>query len=315
MAEPSRILDLDWKASLKRPLQWGLLAAVLTALVVIFIPNQYRSEARLLPVESKSMGGLGNLAAAAAAFGVAVPGGEGGDANFVDILNSRSLREELLKTPFEYPLRSWRFGTPQPVKGTLYDYLDEANMDRAVKKLGLMLSISRDLKSKVITLSAETKSPELSQQVVKRATKLLEAFLQDKGRTRGGAKAAYAEARLKEARQEMDETEATFRAFLSGNRNYLTSPDPTVRLRGLKFESELKLRQQLVTTLALNREQALLEEKNDIPILNVLDEGNLPIDKGKPTRSAWVFTMSLVVFVASLAWGHRGQIRALLEVD
>lgn len=314
MSQPSEAPTLDLKASLKKPLQWALAAGLLTAVVTLFMPNYYRSEAKLLPVESKGLSGnLGGLASAAAAFGVSVPGGDGNDANFVDILNSRSLREQLLQTEFQYHTRAWRFGSEHPVKGTLYDYVDEKNIDRAVKELGKVLSVSRDLKSKVITLSAETKFPELSQQVVQRTGKLLEAFLQEKGHTRGGAKAIFAEARLADARTEMDQAEDAFRRFLEGNRNYQASGDPAVRLRGTRLENELRLRQQLVTTLAMNREQALLEEKNDIPILNVLDSGNLPIDKSRPGRSSMVLAGALLAGAVSWGWLNFAWIMGRLQ--
>ncbi|WP_243317477.1 hypothetical protein [Geothrix paludis] len=313
MPNSSTIPVLDFKASLKKPLQWAMAAGLATAVITLFLPNYYRSEARLLPVESKGLGGsLGGLATAAAAFGVSVPGGEGNDANFVDILNSRWLKEQLLQTEFQYHARSWRFGAERLEKGTLYAYVDEKNMDRAVKELGKVLSATRDLKSKVITLSAETKSPELSQQVVQRAGKLLEAFLQEKGHTRGGAKALFAEARLADARTEMDQAEDAFRRFLEGNRNYQSSGDPAVRLKGTRLENELRLRQQLVTTLAMNREQALLEEKNDIPILNLLDPGNLPIDKSKPARSVIVLAVMFLVGAGGWTWLNREWVRARL---
>lgn len=307
---------LDLKASLKKPLQWALAAGLLTALITLFLPNYYKSEARLLPVESKGLGGsLGGLATAAAAFGVSVPGGDSNDANFVDVLNSRWLREQLLQTEFRYHTRSWHFGAERLEQGTLYAYVDEKNMDRAVKKVGDVLSATRDLKSKVITISAETKSPELSQQVVQRAGKLLETFLQEKGHTRGGAKALFAEARLAEARGEMDQAEEAFRRFLEGNRNYQTSGDPAVRLRGTRLETELRLRQQLVSTLAMNREQALLEEKNDIPILNLLDPGNLPIEKSKPARFVLILLGTLLVGAGGWAWLNREWVRARLLAD
>ena len=316
MPQTTETLSLDLKASLKKPLQWALAVGLLTTLVTLFLPNYYRSEARLLPVESKGLGGnLGGLASAAAAFGVSVPGGDSSDANFVDVLNSRWLREQLLQTEYQYHARSWRFGGERVVHGTLYAYLDAKNMDRALKEMDKVLSASRDLKSKVISISAETKSPELSQLLVDRASKLLEVFLQGKGRTRGGAKAAFAEARLAEARHEMDEAEDAFRRFLEGNRNYQSSGDPSVRLRGNRLETELRLRQQLVTTLAMNREQALLEEKNDIPILNVLDPANLPIDKSKPARSIIVLLVTLLVGAGTWAWLNRAWIRERLLAD
>ncbi len=307
---------LDLLASLKWPLQWALSAGLLAALVTLLMPNYYRSEVRLLPVESKGVSGsLGGLASAAAALGVNVPGSDSSDANFVDVLNSRWLREQLLQTEFQYPIRSWRFGAARVEKGTLYAFLDVKNMDRALKGLGDILSASRDLKSKVISISAETPSPELSQLIVQRAGKLLEVFLQEKGRTRGGAKAAFAEARLADARREMDEAEEILRRFLEGNRNFQTSADPAVRLKGTRLETELRLRQQLVSAIAMNREQALLEEKNDIPILNLLDSGNLPIEKSRPARSTLVLITMLLVGAAGWLWLNRAWVQARLLAE
>lgn len=313
--------DFDLRASLRKPVLWAFVAGALTALIALVMPNYYRSEAQLLPVESKGMGGnLGGLASAAAAFGVGIPGGESSDANFVDILNSRWLKEQLLQTEFHYHTKSWRFGTESSIKGTLYGYLVESqlgvdNTDRALKALGTVLSASRDMKSKVISISAETKSPELSQLVVQRAGKLLEVFLLEKGQTRGGAKAAFAEARLKEARSEMNASEDAFLRFLEANRNYQTSADPSVRLKGSRLETELHLRQQLVSTIAMSREQALMEEKNDIPILNILDPGNLPIEKSKPARSVWVLLVMLLVGPGGWIWLNRAWVGAKLSGD
>src|ERR1035438_1934032 len=85
----------------------GLAAGLLTALVSICFPNQYKSEARILPADQRSSGGL---AAAAAAVGVGIPGQEGADATYVDILNSRSVRENLLQARFKFNIRTWFFG-------------------------------------------------------------------------------------------------------------------------------------------------------------------------------------------------------------
>lgn len=308
---------LDLKASLMKPFRWALAAGLCAVVVTLLMPNYYLSEAKLLPVESRGLGGnLGGLASAAAAFGVSVPDGDSSDANFVDVLNSRWLREQLIQTEFQYRTRVWRFGAERVEKGTLFDYLDAKNMDRAIKDLENVLSASRDLKSKVISISAETKSPEFSQLIVQRAGKLLEKFLQEKGRTRGGATAAFAEARLAEARKEMDEAEDTLRRFLESNRNFQSSGDPSVRLKGSRLETELRLRQQLVSAIAMNREQALMEEKNDIPILNVLDPGNLPIDKSKPRRSVIVLLFMTLVGTGGWIWLNRVWVRArLLAID
>ena len=302
-----------WAMGFLRPLAYGLVAAVLTAVFSLSMPNYYRSEARILPVDTKGNGGgLGNLAVAAAAFGVGFPGENGSDGNYPDILASRWLREQLLNTEFHFHYRTGRLGPEREVTETLYQHLQVKNMDRGIAAMAQILTCSRDMKSRVLSISAETRSPELSQQIVRRATALLESFLLGKGRTRGGNKALFAEERLKEAQKEYDRVEDEYRRFMDGNRNSRVSSDPGVNLRGLRLEAELKMRQQLVSTLAVHREQALLEEKDDVPILNILDAGAVPLEKSRPSRANLVLSVFVLVAATSWAWLNRQRLRDLL---
>jgi len=301
MPEQIAFLKNKQMKSILRVLRVALIVACATAIISVFLPNYYLSDARLLPQESQGSKGLGNLAAAAMAFGIGIGGG-GGDANFVDILNSRWIGDELLKSEFTFSERAWRFGAPKARRTTLYQYLEGKNPDRALKALRGLYGASKDVKTNVIYLYAETKSPELSQQIVQRAIDLLNQFQVQRSRTRGSEKAVFSEARLKEARQEMEDAEKGLRTFLEVNRNYQTSADPAIRLRGMRLETEFSLRRQLITTLAINREQALLDAKNDIPVINVLDPGNLPVEKSRPSRSTLVLFAGLLAGLAT--WVH-----------
>jgi len=193
--------------------------------------------------------------------------------------------------------------------------MEAKNIDRATTGLRTIFQVSKDNKTKVITLKAETPSPELSQQIVKRATDLLNQFVVSNNRTRGSEKADYAASRLSEARHEMDLAENTLRTFLESNRNFLTSSEPAVRLKGARLEAELNLRRQLVVTLAMNREQSLLDAKNDVPILNILDQGNLPIEKSRPSRAAIVIMWSMIAGLSTWAWNNRQWIRDAIAND
>lgn len=307
----------NWVSGLKRPTQVGFAAGLLTAIFSLTLPNQYKSEVRVLPADARG-GGVGNLAAmagAAAAVGISIPGQESADAAYVDILNSRRLREQLLQSTYHFHVRTWRFGVEQAREQTLIEFLDKKNLDGAVKALKENITVVRDLKTKLLTITVETESPDLSQSVAQRLVHQLNEFVVAISQTRGGAKATFAERRLAEARQELSQAENEFRTFLDGNRNYLLSSDAKVRLTGLRLENELKLRTQLVSTLAVSREQALLEEKNDLPILNVLDAANLPIEKSGPARSLIVLLVTALGFGSALAWLHREWIQAWLLAD
>ena len=283
--------------NLKVPFNWALCTALTAIITSLFLPNYYKSEARILPVESKGASGLGNLAAAAASLGVNVAGNDGSESNFSSILNSRWLKSKLTQAEFVYSKKRWLYGSSSSIKCTVFDFLEAKNTDQAVSELNRILAISQDLKSNLITITAQTTSPEASQVIVCKATELLNQFVIQNAKTRSGEKAAFAEKRLIESRQELDEAERHFRVFLDTNRNYQMSNDPSIKLQGNRLEAELSLRRQLVATIAVNREQALLASKNDVPIVNILDYGNLPIEKSGPSRSLIVLMTFILTFL------------------
>jgi hypothetical protein len=287
----------------------GLLAALAGAVQAQLKPNTKRPTAKILPVDTRAAGALGQLATAAAALGLGVPGQDGSDANFVDILNSRWTQERLLNAEYTFRIRPRLFGPGEVRRQTLYSYLGAKTIDQALMRMGGIISASRDLKSKVIAVTAETRSPDLSQQLVSNAVQSLETFVLQKNRTRGGEKARFAEVRLKDAQRELTGAEDAFGQFLEGNRGYQTSANPTVRLKGLRLEADFKLRLQLVSALALNLEQAMMEEKNDVPIVNVLDPANLASDRNKPHRSSLVLGAFAAGTLLAWAWSNRMWIR------
>ena len=313
-------LRLPWKSSwqvgfkpLRQAVTLGLCTALVAGLASLIMPNYYRSEARLLPVDGRGTSGLGALATAMMATGLPLPGLEGGDELYAEIVNSRYVYEELLKMDFSYDLKYSLLGPARHFEGPLGSHLPgQRNLDRDLREVARMITANRDAKSKILVISAETRSPELSQMLVKRAQDLLEAFLKTRAQTRGGAKASYAGARLAEARVDEDRSASTLQHFLETNRYYQTSPDPAIRLAGMRLEAEFKLRQGVVANLVVAHEQALMEEKNDMPILNLLNPAGLPTEKSRPARTTLVVLGFLVGLSGSLAWTYRGWLRKQL---
>jgi uncharacterized protein involved in exopolysaccharide biosynthesis len=298
----------NWQAVMKRPFMLGIIVGLVSLALSLFIPNRYRSSVRLLPVESRAPSGLGGLASAAAAFGVSVQTGDNPDANFVDILQSRTIMEPLLNTRFHFIQNSRLLRRPEQKDESLFDYLDVANLDRAVKEVGRVVSVNRDPKTKILTIEVETRSAELSQRVAQVCVALLENYLKDRNQTRGGYKSTFTEARLVDAKQDLSKAEEALREFLDKNRNYQTSLDPAIRIRGLHLEMELRLRQQLVSTLSVSYEQALIDKTNDMPILNILDPGNLPLEKSGPARGKTAVTLAIMAALGVFLFEQRSWI-------
>ena len=294
------------RACLRGSLLHAGLAGLGAAVGSLFLPNYYRSEARILSDAGHSGGG------SALHTGVWAPTAppetpssreDGPTVIYADILRSRRMGEQLLRHPYVYEERSW-FGS-QRRTGTLMAYLRAANIDRALGPLRSLLGVQRDPKSGLLTISAETRSPELSQQVVQQAAANLRDVLVELSQAAGKVKARFTLGRLEEVRAKYEEKGAEFQRFQDGNRNWETSPAPNVRFRGAQLKDSLDLWKQVVTNLTLNHEQALLEAQNDTQTLLLLDPGSLPVEKSRPARGLITVAFAFAVGVAS--WAARNR--------
>ena len=288
----------------------GLLGAVAALLLTSFIPNEYRSEAKLLPTPGQNQG---NVQVVAAALGLGLSNlSQDPTANYEDILNSRWVGEQLLQGSYEFHQARWRFGGLESRHQRLMDYLGVKSLDQGMRALHRVMGVKRDIKSGVIIVSAQTQSADLSQALVHRSVELLGQFLAEKTQTSGTARAKYSDSRLAEVQDEYGQAESALKEFLLANRNYSVSADPEVRLKGGRLEMNLGIKKQVLTTLALNHEQALLDAKNDIPVLNVLDDANLPQEKASPARSLLALAAFVLVGMATLIRFHWAWIRSRL---
>lgn len=298
-----------WTRALKR----GVIAGAVMALVSLFMPDHFKSKVVLLPDRSLgakgnqllgSISGLSSLLGSAGAL-------DGADANYPDILTSRWVCEQLLRKEFTFRVRSWRYGGWKERKQTLMDYLDEDDIDRALEALLKRYSAEKTHKSYVTVFTVETTSPELSRDIAASAIQLLDRFIETQLQTRGAAKAKFVSERLAEAKREYSEAERVLRAFQYRNRNFPVSTDPGVRLEGERLSALFRFRESQVAALMLHHEQALMDAKDDTPMVNILDQANLPIRKTRPARSLLVLLAFSLAAAASLILDNR---KTILEV-
>lgn len=299
-------LDL-FPEQFRRPIKHAVWAGIVTAVASLFLNQYYRSTVSILPAGPSGEMGISAVAAAIEAAPQTDP-----SENYVDILRSRLVGEQLLRKTYTFKMGWGRFGTPTVRTETLLHCLGMPDMDKGMEALPMVMKATRDLQSGVTRLSVETRSRELSQQVAQDAVAFLQSYLTTQRQTKGGNKAAFIRGRLEEVTRQYLDSEEAFRRFLETNRNFQQSGDPLVRLKGERLESDLMLRRQVVATLTINLEQALQQEKDDTPVLNVLDPGELPIEKSGPTRSFLVLIAMLLVGGASWLWSNRAVLKLRL---
>ena len=282
----------------------GLLAGILMVAWAVRMPDQFTATARILPKESKAGVNMSPAASAASAMGLGF-GGEDPGLGYLDILRSRRVADQILGEQFTFHEKRWMFGPRVAKAMDLKTWLGVKSLDRASGKLRKLLDVQRDMKSGMITLSVTTQSPDLSARLVREYVSQLEEYLTYHNQTQAGAKAVFVAGRLRIAEAKSKEAEKDFQGFLTVNRNYQTSPDPVVRLMGSRLEADLSMRRLMVSNLNWSLEQALMDEKNDTPILNILDAGQDPDAKSGPPRLLMVISASLGGIALSFGWNRR----------
>lgn len=287
--------------SLHLPLALAALAGMLMAAGSLLMPDQYRCEARILPDDGHAS--LPWRAGVWAPTAAPEPPGnreDGPTVVYADILKSRRVAEVLLRARYDYAARAWKFGPARPRRGTLLDYLGADHPDRALGGFRRLFTVERNPKTGLLTLAAETRSPDLSLQVAQRAVAELRTILVEFGQAQGRSRARTAGDRLEEARAAYAQRAETFRRFQEANRAWESSPAPNLRFQGGQLRDDLALWRRVVENLTLQHQQALLEAGNDAQTLLVLDPGVLPRAKSGPHRALMV--LGAMAAAGAAAW-------------
>lgn len=264
---------------------------VFTSGLVLFTPNIYRSDASILPsgnvdriAELKSFAGLGGK----------ITSDENSSELFPVILKSRVIMDAVLSKNYSFEEKE----TEKTI--TLAEYFGTDNRDELYTCLDRIASIDYDKKNGVIRLSVESKSPVLSQAILRAFIEELENFNLYKRRSRAKDNVSYLARQLAEKEASLEEARNNLEAFQKQNQNWAGSTNPEI-IRAL---SQLQLAVELNTQsyLYLNQEFELArrEVQNDQPIVRILDNPSLPTKKAGPHRKLTVMLAGVLAFLTTV---------------
>jgi uncharacterized protein involved in exopolysaccharide biosynthesis len=260
---------------------------VLTTLAIcLLLKNQYTSTASILPTGTSGIssdlkdlaaGSLGELG-----LGTSSDAPENSSTLFPNVLESRLISEKILNRNYTFSDDS------KQISLKLFEYLDKPNMDKAVKGLRKIVEISTDKKTGVLLLSVTTPYPALSAAVVHAYLEELDDYNIHHRQSSASENEKFTTKRLLQIKSELAATEDTLRSFKEANMNYLVSSDPLLQLELSRLQREVDLKASLYLTLAQQNEMAKVEAVKDIPVVQVLDRGSVPLEKSSPSRSIYM---------------------------
>jgi len=260
-------------------------SVLVTLAICLLMKNKYTSTATILPSSPASLSSeLKDLAAGSLGeLGLGTTTSlENVSALYPSVLTSRMISEKIIKRKYKFYHKS------KPMTMTLEEYIDAPNMDKSMAKLGKIARIGSEKKTGVVTITVTTTFPELSAAVAHAYLDELDDYNINHRQSTASENEKFTSRRLMEIRRELELAEDTLKAFKESNLNYMFSNDPGLQLELSRLQREVDIKSALYLTMTQQNELARIEAAKDIPVIQVLDRGSVPLVKSSPRRSLYL---------------------------
>jgi uncharacterized protein involved in exopolysaccharide biosynthesis len=269
------------------------------------LPNRYTATATILPTSNNGgSGGLLPLAESVPGIDLSALGSAEKSPSMLypEILSSRLIAQKVLDHPYVYKNKDrW-------LTQNLYQYLNIKNPDLAVIAMTKIVDVSSDRKTGVLTINVTTTNPQLSAQVANFYLDCLDNFNQNQRKTNAGQNRQFIEKRLAETKSELGIAEDNLKTLRQRNLNYYSATDPELAMLNAQLQREVNVKSQVYLTLCQQYELASIQEKKELPVIQILDSAQPPTVKSGPARIKTTligFIMGLFAALALLALEKR----------
>ncbi len=307
LLELANVLLKRWKLVAGLP----IVTAFATAIVSLVLPPIYTAAAVFVP-ESAS-GGIrlpGGLAGLAAQFGVSVGGGGNSPRFYADVIESRTLRDQVLTAIVPDP-RAGASGGARLID--IFDIEGDTELERLEngrEVLDEIVGIRYNPETYVVRVEVETGHPQLSADVANVYLDLLNRFNLETRQSTVRERRRFVEERMQEAERELRDAENDLKRFLERNRQFRGSPELTFEHD--RLQRQVRIKEEVFTSLRRSYEEARIQEVNDTPVITVIDKAVPPEERSSPRRKLMVVVAMLLggVLSTTVAFGREFMERA-----
>jgi uncharacterized protein involved in exopolysaccharide biosynthesis len=317
----------------------AVLFAALGAIYSLTQPNEYSSNAKLLPeLDSKSggSGGMGGLKSLAGLAGVDLGGSSSGAEAirpdlYPNIVQSAPLLQEVLKAKmYSTKHKKW-----QTVLDFLSEKQDTAPLDlggdskedevasevkldkvpasalsadliklnkkeqAAIKKLRASVVLEIDKKSGVISLTTKLTNAVAAANITSLIQHYLTKYVTDYRTQKARKELAFLEKRLTESRARYDQALFTLSAYRDQNMNLFLN---VAKDREKKLQYEVDMAYNLYMTISGQYEESKVKLHRETPVFKVLEPAQVAVQKDGPKRSLITIGFMFVGVFVSLIY-------------
>jgi uncharacterized protein involved in exopolysaccharide biosynthesis len=166
--------------------------------------------------------------------------------------------------------------------------LDQEEVRKIIEK---NLSLEVNDSEGYLTFISRFPEANLSAQVAKEATKLLQAYVTMFKVEKATAQLEFVRDRYKENKGEFEEAQSKLAAFRDANRNISSE---IVRTHEERLQYDYQLAFEVYSELAKQLEQSLIKVEENTPVFSIIQDVVVPIKKSKPRRT-FILMISLIL--------------------
>lgn len=226
-------------------------AAVLSVVYALIQPNQYTATSTALPIAGSASSMLSQYAGLASLAGVSLPGASAADptVKIQAILNSRGFAEKLIN---QLDLIPKLIEKPEKLKNV-------SPISAAIEKFQKsVFSVSVDTKTSLIKISAKTKKPELSRDIVNTALDLLQEDLKNRVLSASGKNIVILDQQVSDQEKKVRALQAKLADYQKKSK--LVEPQ-TQSQQGLELYKTL-IQQKITLEIEISRLESALSADN-----------------------------------------------------
>jgi uncharacterized protein involved in exopolysaccharide biosynthesis len=171
---------------------------------------------------------------------------------------------------------------------------------RTINRLRKSITTTVNLRTAVIDLTVEARSPELALALAESLVVALNDANLRLRRNRAAAEQEFTAARAADVKRELNEAEVALSRFYERNRNITNAP--SLQMEEVRLQRNVEMSQQLYSQLRVMEAQAGIKAVMNTPTISAIDPPRLPVKKSRPSRKLALLGGFMIGLAAATFW-------------
>ena len=269
------------------------LSIVFSVVLSIILPKKYVAEMSITQSSPNLSSGLGNVSSIASSFGINLNNMKGDVFYLPNLIQSNSLKRSIVQK--ERVIHNNSTNLVEYFNNPFLPFQqldDDEKLINSIEVFSSNLILLEDQNSGMITVKFISDSPSLSEEVLNDINVYLNRYLNSGINLQASSMLELINEEISMTKSELNRVEDQLALFIDENRNYFDSPNLVLQFK--RFERDIEILNQKYTNLIIQQTMAMIEEKKQLPKLNIISE---PFSDTSPYSPSLINILFVVLII------------------